>query len=153
MIQIKKVTGTEIPMLLPLIAAYRDFEGIDPISPERTASALEQLLQSPELGSAWFALHSSTVVGYLIGVYVFSLEHIGMTAEVDELFVRPASRHTGAGTALLSCAENEFSRVGCTNVSLQLSRTNDLAYGFYQRRGYGERPGFELLEKHLPADH
>jgi hypothetical protein len=88
-------------------------------------------------------------VGYLLAVYVFSLEHLGLTAEIDELFVLPSQRGRGVGAELLRCAEAEFLRAGCTNVSLQLSRGNDAARAFYHRHGYSERSAYELLDRML----
>ena len=80
-------------------------------------------------------------VGYLLAVYVFSLEHLGLTAEIDEFFVLPSARGRGIGEELLRLAEAEFVRRGCTNVSLQLGRGNDRARTFYRALGYGERDG------------
>jgi ribosomal protein S18 acetylase RimI-like enzyme len=88
-------------------------------------------------------------VGYLLGVYVFSLEHLGLTAEIDEFFVMPQQRGHGIGLQLLKIAEAVFVQAGCTNVSLQLSRRNDSARAFYRRQGYTERSGYELLDKML----
>ena len=87
--------------------------------------------------------------GYLLAVYVFSLEHLGLTAEIDEFFVVPARRGQGTGAALLRAAEAEFRQAGCTNVALQLSRSNDSARAFYRRYDYAERSGYELLDKML----
>ena len=72
-----------------------------------------------------------------------------LTAEIDELFVRPSHRGGGIGAKLLHVAESEFRRVGCSNVSMQLSRGNEAGRGFYRRHGYAERSGFELLDKML----
>ena len=66
-------------------------------------------------------------VGYLVAVYVFSLEHLGLTAEIDEFMVLDQHRGHGVGSALLGIAETTFSWAGCTKVSLQLSRRNDAA--------------------------
>ena len=49
----------------------------------------------------------------------------------------------------LRLAEAEFVRRGCTNVALQLGRGNDRARVFYRAHGYGERAGYDLLDKML----
>lgn len=36
-----------------------------------------------------------------------------------------------------------------TNITKQLSRSNDSAREFYHSLGYRERPGYELLDKRL----
>ena len=103
------------------------------------------------LGNGWIACVKEQPVGYLIAVYVFSLEHLGLTAEIDEFFVLPSARGKGLGDELLELAEAEFVRRGCTNVALQLGKGNDGARVFYRADGYDERAGFELLDKVLPG--
>jgi GNAT superfamily N-acetyltransferase len=106
--------------------------------------------EDPRLGSGWIAFARGEAVGYLLAVYVHSLEHLGLTAEIDEFFVLPSARSKGLGEALLRLAEAEFLRRGCTNVALQLGRGNERARLFYRALGYRERAGFELLDKMLP---
>lgn len=130
--------------LLPLIGAYWSFESISGFEPERVLPRLERLLSTPSLGAGWIALSCNVAVGYLLAVYVFSLEHAGLTAEVEEIFVLPKALGSGIGAELLREAESEFIRAGCTNVSLELSRHNDAARRFYRRLGYAERSRFEL---------
>lgn len=151
MVRVRRAKASDVAVLLPLIDAYWAFESIAGFDANRTAGPLERLLSEPRLGAGWIALADDVAVGYLLAVYVFSLEHQGLTAEIDELFVAPAGRNAGVGAELLEVAEREFVRVGCTNVSLQLSRNNAAARRFYHRHGYGERAGYELLDKMLPG--
>lgn len=149
MIEVRPAVATDIPALVPLVDEYWAFESIEGFEPERVAAQLRRLLADPRLGAGWIATADGAAVGYLLAVYVFSLEHLGITAEIDEYYVRPAHRGGGIGGRLLDVAEAEFRRTGCTNVSLQLARDNDAARRFYLRRGYDERSGFELLDKML----
>lgn len=147
--QIRRATAGDLSALLPLVRDYWRFEGISGFDLRRVEGELVRLLSAPSLGSGWVATDGGVVVGYLLAVYVFSLEHLGMTAEIDELFVLPPYRGQRAGRALLAAAEAEFVRAGCTNVSLQLSRGNEAARAFYHDAGYTARSGFQLLEKTL----
>lgn len=147
MTQVLRATASDVPRLLPLATAYREFERLPRCDPRRLAAEIERLLANPRLGAGWIAFADGEPAGYLLGVYVFSLEHLGLTAEIDELFVAPPQRGRGIGAALIQAAEAEFARAGCTNVSLQMSRDNNQARDFYRRHGYDERDGFELLEK------
>ena len=147
--QILRVTTEDGPILLPLIENYWRFENIAGFESRRIEAQLARLLSEPRLGCGWIAFSHDLAVGYLLAVYVFSLEHLGITAEIDEFFVLPSHRGNKIGRALLSAAEAEFVRVGCTNVSLQLARGNDLARAFYHRHGYSERSAFDLLDKML----
>ncbi|HUP36797.1 MAG TPA: GNAT family N-acetyltransferase [Candidatus Limnocylindria bacterium] len=147
--EIRRATTADVPALLPLVEDYWSLERIPGFDPQRVAAQLARLLSESDRGGGWIALADDTAVGYLLAVYVFSLEHLGLTAEIDELFVVPPHRASKVGRALLMAAESEFVRAGCTNVSLQLSRGNDSARAFYHRHRYAERSGFELLEKAL----
>lgn len=148
---VRRATPEDAATLLPLVAQYWEFEGIRDFAPAAVQAQLERLCSSPVLGAAWVATEAQRTVAYLILVYVFSLEHRGMTAEVDELFVLPDHRASGLGSRLLAEAEKESVRRGCTSISLQVGTSNDRAHDFYRRHGYSERSGFQLLEKALGA--
>jgi GNAT superfamily N-acetyltransferase len=147
---IRPMTANDIPALLRLVEEYWIFEEIAGFDPARITAQLERLLADPALGSGWIARAGRDAAGYLLAVYVFSLEHLGLTAEIDEYFVLPSFRGRDIGSDLLRAAEAEFVRRKCTNVSLQLGRGNERARTFYREHGYGERAGFELLDKMLP---
>ncbi len=147
---IRPLTVEEIPAVLALVEQYWLFEDIAGFDPARVGRELARMCTDARLASGWIAFVRGEPAGYLLAVYVFSLEHLGLTAEIDEFFVLPSARSRGIGDALLERAEAEFVRRGCTNVSLQLGRGNDRARTFYRAHGYGERAGFELLDKMLP---
>jgi ribosomal protein S18 acetylase RimI-like enzyme len=146
---IRLATTRDIPALLALVEQYWLFEDLAGFDGPGVSRELARALSTPGLASGWIALVKGQPVGYLLAVYVFSLEHLGLTAEIDEFFVLPSARGQGMGEELLRLAEAEFVRRGCTNVSLQLGHGNDRARTFYRAHGYGERAGFELLDKML----
>jgi ribosomal protein S18 acetylase RimI-like enzyme len=148
--EIRPAAAADIPALVPLVEQYWLFEDIEGFDAARIGRELAGLLADSRLGSAWIARMKGQAVGYLIAVYVFSLEHLGLTAEIDEFFVLPSARGRKIGEGLLRLAEAEFVRRRCTNVSLQLGRGNERAREFYRRQGYADRAGFELLDKVLP---
>ena len=149
MLQIRQATSDDVPVLLPLVHGYWAFEGISGFDPPRVSEQLTRLFSEPWLGCGWVAFIDGQAVGYLIAVYVLSLEHLGLTAEIDEFMVLDQHRRHGIGAALLGMAESTFIRAGCTNVALQLSRRNDAGRAFYHRQGYSERSEYELLDKAL----
>jgi GNAT superfamily N-acetyltransferase len=147
--EVRPVTAQDIPAVLPLVEQYWIFEDIAGFDAARVGRELARAAADPALANAWIALEKGRAVGYLLAVYVFSLEHLGLTAEIDELFVLPSARSCGIGEELLRLAEAEFVRRGCTNVALQLGRGNERARVFYRAHGYGERAGYDLLDKML----
>lgn len=147
---VRTATTLDLPDLLPLVEEYWRFEDIAGFEAARVGAELGRLLGDPVLGNGWIARVGDRPAGYLLAVYVFSLEHLGLTAEIDEFFVLPSLRGRAIGSALLRAAEAEFQRRLCTNVSLQLGRGNAPARVFYRAHGYLERAGYELLDKILP---
>lgn len=148
-LEIRTATLADTQTLIPMVGQYWRFEAIEGFDPARVETLLKQVLADSKLGHAWLATVDGAPAGYLLAVYVFSLEHQGLTAEIDELFVVPRYRGLGLGGRLLATAEEIFRASGCTNVSLQIGRDNDAARAFYRGRGYAGRAGFELVDKSL----
>jgi GNAT superfamily N-acetyltransferase len=148
-IQIHPATPDDIEQLLPLVEQYWRFEAMEGFDPTRMRKLLMRLLDDASLGRAWLASVYDEPAAYLLSVYVFSLEHQGLTAEIDEFFVLPQHRNLGLGGRMLSTAEAQFRIEGCTNVSLQLGRSNEAARRFYKQNGFEDRDGFELVSKSL----
>ncbi|HEY1875737.1 MAG TPA: GNAT family N-acetyltransferase [Steroidobacteraceae bacterium] len=147
---IRRARTGDIPQLLSLIRRYWDFEGIEGFAALRIELVLKELLEGPlPRGSIWVAESHGTLAGYLIVVHVMSVEHQGLMAEIDEFFVLPESRAHGIGTRLLAAAEAELAQHGCVRLQLQLALGNRRARAFYERLGFGARPGYELLDKPL----
>ena len=148
-LEIRIATPGDIRELLPLVEQYWRFEAIEGFDAARIARLLDRVMTDASLGHVWIATTGGIPAGYLLAVYVFSLEHQGLTAEIDEFFVLPSRRGTGLGRGLLHVAEEQFRERGCTNVALQIGRDNDDARAFYRAHGYRDRDGFELVDKEL----
>jgi GNAT superfamily N-acetyltransferase len=150
-IEVRAAALRDLPQLLPLIRRYWEFEGIRDFDALRVEPVLQRLLAEPRLGAAWVAASDGVLIGYLIAVMVLSVEHRGIMAEIDELYVLSEARSRGVGAQLLTAAESELTRRGCLRLQLQLGVGNQAARGFYQRRGYRPRDGYELFDKALGA--
>jgi GNAT superfamily N-acetyltransferase len=148
-VDVRPARPADIPPLLTLIRRYWDFEGITGFDALRIELMLKQLLAGPASGAIWVADSQGTLEGYLIIVLFMSVEHRGLMGEIDELFVLPEARARGTGALLLAAAETLLRAHGCTRLQLQLSTANASARGFYQRRGYAARNGYELWDKAL----
>jgi GNAT superfamily N-acetyltransferase len=148
--RIRHAALPDVPQLLSLVRRYWEFEGIGPFEALRTELVLEGLLAHAARGTIWVADEDGRFQGYLILVFVVSVEHGGLMAEIDELYVCEGQREHGTGGALLEACEAELRQRGCVRLQLQLGLTNEAARGFYTRRGFAARAGFTLLDKPLP---
>lgn len=146
---VRAAAATDIPALLALMRAYWDFEGIANFTAPRSTQLLQELLASEDLGAVWVSECAGALTGYLIVVWVLSIEHQGLMGEVDEFFVREAERSAGAGAALLGIAESWLKERGGVRLQLQLAAGNERARAFYERHGYAPRTAYELWDKAL----
>jgi ribosomal protein S18 acetylase RimI-like enzyme len=131
-----------------LVERYWVFESIGGFDRQRIEALLRDLLSAPERGACWVVEGEGRLCGYLLAVFMFSLEHGGLMAEIDELFVSPEMRSAGVGTLLVAAAERDLAGRGLVRLQLQLAVDNERARLFYERRGFLPR-SYELLDKPL----
>jgi ribosomal protein S18 acetylase RimI-like enzyme len=146
---IRAAIVTDVRRIAPLVRQYWDFEAIAGFHQPRIESLIQGLLAAPERGACWVAETQGDLVGYLLAAYIFSLEHGGLMAEIDELFVTPAGRCAGVGSRLLETAQRDMQARGLVRVQLQLAVGNGRAREFYARHGFTSRAGYELVDKPL----
>ena len=93
--------------------------------------------------------------GYLLAVYVFSLEHQGLTAEIDEFFVRAAaSRPRARAPACWPPPKAQFRVEGCTNVvAAARAASNEAARALLSAATASTiAPGYELVSKNAVSE-
>lgn len=125
----------DVDTLLGLIAEYYAFDGIS-FSESGIRRALQELLMSTALGTAWLVHDGSVVAGYFIVTYGFDLEFGGRQATVTELFLRPLARRRGIGRRAFAHIEQHLERLGIEAYELQVERANAEARAFYSQLGF-----------------
>lgn len=78
---------------------------------------------------------------------------LGLSAEMEDLYVLPEARQSGTGQALISAVADWCRRLGCTLVAVVVTPEGQAAHdllGYYQARGF-ENTGRTLLFYHLDA--
>ena len=148
---IRPAAVADIADLASLAQRYWEFESIGGFDRTRIERLLLGLLAEPQCGACWVAETDGQLCGYLLAVFMFSLEHGGLMAEIDELFVSHAMRSAGVGSQLVAQAERSLGERGLVRLQLQLGVDNERARRFYERHGFRRRAGYELLDKPLQA--
>jgi len=142
----------DIAAVASLAERYWAFESIGGFDRARVETLLGGLLCEPQHGACWVADADGRLCGYLLAVFMFSLEHGGMMAEIDEVFVSQEMRSAGIGSFLVAQAERDLAQRGLMRLQLQLGVDNHGARRFYERHGFRRRAGYELLDKPLPGN-
>jgi len=146
---IRFADASDVPALTSLIERYWEFELIKGFDAARINTLLNELFRSPDRGQIWVAHLGGPSVGYLLAVYLFSLEHGGLMAEIDELFVVPEKRSLKIGSALPEAATAAMVQRGIRHVQLQLARNNSHGQRFYEQHGFEGISEYGLLHKSL----
>lgn len=141
----------DVAGIAALAERYWEFEGIGGFDRPRIESILGNLISAPQLGACWVAEADGQVCGYLVAVFMLSLEHGGLMAEIDEIFVSRDMRSAGLGALLVTTAERELAARGLRRLQLQLGAGNERARRFYERHGFRPRADYHLLDKPLRA--
>jgi GNAT superfamily N-acetyltransferase len=148
-IVIRPARASDIDDIVSLVQQYWEFENIPGFDRARVSALLAEFLDGEKKGACWLADADGCLAGYLLAVFMFSLEHGGMMAEIDELFVAPGRRSLGIGAALLREADRAMSRDGLVRVQLQLGVRNSGGRIFYERHGFRPRSDYTLWERPL----
>ncbi len=146
---IRTASITDVAAVASLVGGYWEFEGIAGFERPRIEALLAGLITEPGRGACWVAEADGALCGYLLAVFMFSLEHRGLMAEIDEIFVSQPMRSAGIGALLLKEAERDMASRGLVRLQLQLGIDNHRGRVFYGRLGFRTRSGYELLDKAL----
>jgi GNAT superfamily N-acetyltransferase len=146
---IRVADTSDLSALTSLIERYWEFERIKGFDAARITALLADLFRGPDRGQIWIAQLGGCSVGYLLVVYLFSLEHGGLMAEIDEFFVVPEKRSLKIGTALLEAATAAMAQRGITHIQLQLGSNNLHGQRFYEKHGFEVLSAYGLLHKSL----
>jgi ribosomal protein S18 acetylase RimI-like enzyme len=113
-----------------------------PWRPRPARAALAGLLRDARRGRAWLIEAGGEPAGYLVVTLGWSLEYLGLDAFIDELYLVPAWRGRGVGSAAVRLAEAACRRLGVRALHLEVERRNRRARLFYRRAGFLDHDRF-----------
>ena len=152
-IEVRAIRREDLPRVWELIRGLAEFEQMTDIltgTPEQLAVAL---FEAPPQLFGLVAARGGTLVGYALFHYTYSSFRTNPRMWLEDLFVEPSARGTGAGAALLAAFCREALARGCHRVDWHVLDWNP-ARGFYEKVGYRwiknwlpYRLGGEALEK------
>ncbi|PWK09643.1 GNAT family N-acetyltransferase [Tumebacillus permanentifrigoris] len=92
------------------------------------------------------------VTGFAVGSMMktptkYKLEGQALLGFIQDVYVPPLARKSGAGRALVAALEAAFRAQGISYVELHVLEGNEIGQAFWQSRGY--QPVLRVLYKHL----
>ena len=144
-IKLKLADESHLEVLLSLVRAYHQFEGIVMTDSTRIKALLPLLDQNSPYGQIWLILISENVVGYIAICFGYSIEFVGRDAFVDEFFIEESARGKGIGTEVLTAIKSKLVTLGVTALHLEVAKSNQRAKHLYSKIGFSSRDCFHLM--------
>jgi ribosomal protein S18 acetylase RimI-like enzyme len=141
-----RATATDVTDAAPLFAAYREFYG-ESYDLEAAAGFLTDRLNRDESIVLLARNDEGAAVGFTQIYRSFSSTQLTPIWILNDLFVAPDARGTGAVDALLETAAALAKDAGVTAIELATAHTNLRAQAVYERSGYVLDEVFRTYER------
>lgn len=136
---IRPATTTDLSTICRLVAVQLSEHHIS-LPTERLVAAARGVLVDPGRGFFLVAWQEKVCVGVAYVSFVWTLEHGGHSAWLEELYVLPECRGEGVGTALLEAVILACEHHCCAAVDLEIDEDHDRVRSLYVRHGFVSLP-------------
>jgi ribosomal protein S18 acetylase RimI-like enzyme len=134
-IEIARVGEGDLPELLPLMRGYCDFYEVSP-SDDELLSLARALIADPERdGLQLIARSGGEAVGFATIYWSWATTIASRIGVMNDLFVAPAARGTGAAEQLIQACVEECRNHGAAELTWQTAADNERAQRLYDRVG------------------
>jgi len=144
---LRRATLDDLPLLVPLFDGYRQFYG-QPSDPGRAERFLRDRLAAGE-SVVYLAEQNGRALGFVQLYPSFWSVAACRSWILNDLFVSPEHRGTGAGKALMNRARAHARETGAGGLSLATQRTNLTAQALYESLGWKRDEEFYHYELSL----
>jgi GNAT superfamily N-acetyltransferase len=137
-VRIRSATPADGEILLALINGLAAYEKLTPPDAAGQRRFLAELRREPPRMWAYIAEAAGQAVGYTVVCETYSTFSMRPKLFLEDIFVVPEARSTGAGLALFHSTVEEAVRRDCSALVWEVLDWNRLAIDFYERLG-GQR--------------
>ena len=147
-LKLQLASVADMPIILPLVTAYHEFETI-PGTDQYRQQALHHLLSDVSLGGIWLIVQDTHIVGYIALTFGYSIEFGGRDAFIDEFYICPGQRGQGLGTKALDLIQTEAKSLGVHALHLEVAHANKRAQRLYTQANFQARNKYLLMSANL----
>lgn len=133
--RLRQAEPSDTDLLVELMAEFYTETGY-PVDREEARTAFDVLLRNPSFGRVWIMGDAATDMGYLVLTLGYSMEYGGLSAFIDDLYVRAAYRGRGMGRSALAAVTRFAEDIGVRAIHLEVARDNDPAQALYRKAGF-----------------
>jgi ribosomal protein S18 acetylase RimI-like enzyme len=134
-LDIRLATPADVDTVSALLAVQLAEHEVE-MDPARLRAAVLGMLEDAQRGFVLLALSGPAVVGVACLPLTWTLEHGGLSAWLDELYVIPERREQGIGRTLLRRACAHARELGCAAIDLEVEESHARAANLYVREGF-----------------
>jgi GNAT superfamily N-acetyltransferase len=133
--ELRLAEASDLPAVVDLLRRQLEEHDIA-LAPATLEGSVRTLLTEPALGRILIATYGDEVAGVALLSFLFTLEHGGPAAWLDELYVDPRRRGHGLGARLVAEAMRVAAERGCVALDLEVEDGHDAATRLYERLGF-----------------
>jgi GNAT superfamily N-acetyltransferase len=134
-LRIEPISAQQMDVLLPLIAAYQRFYGVEEIDRERNRAFFSRFLAPSEDGMLLGAWRGEQLAGYACLYWHFTSLVPAETVLMNDLYVEDGHRGEGTGRALIEASAEVARERGAHSLEWATEPDNKTAQRLYDSTG------------------
>jgi GNAT superfamily N-acetyltransferase len=134
-LRIEPVSAAELEQLLPLIAAYQRFYGVEDMSEEHNREFFRRFLDPSDDGLLLGAWEEGELVGYACLYWFFTSTQAAESVLMNDLYVSAPARGRGVGRALIEASAAVARERGAHHLEWSTATDNEPAQRLYDSTG------------------
>jgi len=134
-IEITRVGEGDLSELLPLLRAYCDFYDVSPSDDDLLALARALIADPARDGVQLLARAGEEAIGFATVYWSWATTIASRIGVMNDLFVAPSARGSGAAEQLIRACVDECRRHGAAELTWQTAPDNERAQRLYDRVG------------------
>lgn len=142
-VTVRRAAPADVPAILRLIRALAAYEH----AADAVEATEQSLMETLFARDAQVFAHVAEVEHKVVGIAVWFLNYSTWTGRpgifIEDLFVDPGARRTGAGRALFRALAREAVARGCARIDWAVLDWNTPAMDFYRAVGGGPQAGWQ----------
>jgi GNAT superfamily N-acetyltransferase len=135
MLEIRTAHPTDLGPILQLLRTQLEEHDIV-LTGQALQRAAQGLIEDHSLGRILTARLGGELVGVAVISFLWTLEHGGPAAWLDEVYVQPSRRGEGIGRRLVEAAMQVARDNGCIALDLEVDAGHEAAERLYERIGF-----------------
>lgn len=134
-VRIEPISPQQMDPLLPLIAAYQRFYGVEDVDDERNRAFFSRFVAPSEDGMLLGAWSGGELIGYACLFWHFTSLIPATTVMMNDLFVAEDQRGEGVGRALIEASAQVARERGADHLEWSTQPDNEPAQRLYDSTG------------------